>query len=121
MEDAGYEVSTARDGLEALELVNTTAPALVLLDLEMPKLNGLEVTRFMRSRLQTRNVPVVMITSRAGDKYQAQAEEAGVTVMMGKPFSEDELILCVRTLMAQAQHPATVLNTDTTPTALETQ
>lgn len=105
MEDAGYEVSTARDGLEALELVNSIAPALVLLDLEMPKLNGLEVTRFMRGRAQTRAVPVVMITSRASEKYRVQAEEAGVTLMLGKPFSEDELIVSVRRLMAEQRHP----------------
>jgi chemotaxis protein histidine kinase CheA/ActR/RegA family two-component response regulator len=112
MQDAGYEVATARDGLEALELVNRIAPALVLLDLEMPKLNGLEVTRFMRSRAQTRNVPVVMITSRASDRYRVQADEAGVTLMLGKPFSEDELIGSVRRLMAERPAGAeTVLET----------
>ena len=105
MKDAGYEVATARDGLEALELVNSMAPALVLLDLEMPKLNGLEVTRFMRGRAQTRHVPVVMITSRAGEKYRAQADEAGVTLMLGKPFAEDELIISVRKLMAVSADP----------------
>ncbi len=105
MKDAGFEVATARDGLEALELVNSVAPALVILDLEMPKLNGLEVTRFMRSRAQTRHVPVVMITSRASEKYRTQAEEAGVTLMLGKPFAEDELIMSVRKLMAVSTDP----------------
>jgi len=101
MEDAGYEVSTARDGLEALELINALQPALVLLDLEMPKLNGLEVTRFMRGREQTHSVPVIMITSRASERYRSQAHEAGVTLMLGKPFSEDELTQSVRRLMAE--------------------
>ena len=102
MEDAGFEVASARDGLEALELINARTPALVLLDLEMPKLNGLEVTRFMRTRAETRHVPVLMITSRASDKYRAQAENAGVSLMLGKPFADDELIVKVRQLMVNA-------------------
>jgi chemosensory pili system protein ChpA (sensor histidine kinase/response regulator) len=110
MEDAGFEVAAARDGLEALELVNAAAPALVLLDLEMPKLNGLEVTRFMRGRAQTRQVPVLMITSRASDKYRAQAQEAGVTMMLGKPYSEDDLILTVRQLMAESMNEPALEN-----------
>lgn len=110
MEDAGFEVSTARDGLEALELINAMPPALVLLDLEMPRLNGLEVTRFMRNRAPTREVPVLMISSRAGDKYRAQAEEAGVTLMLGKPVTEDDLIATVRRLLSA---PATLVALET--------
>lgn len=102
MEDAGYEVHAARDGLEALELIESISPALVLLDLEMPKLNGLEVTRFMRGRPQTRHVPILMITSRASEKYRTQADEAGVNLMLGKPFSEDDLIVTIRKLMAES-------------------
>lgn len=98
LEDAGYEVAAARDGLEAMELINATAPVLVMLDLEMPKLNGLEVTRFMRGRPQTAETPVLMITSRTGEKYRAQADDAGVTRMMGKPVTEDDLIATVREL-----------------------
>ncbi|MEZ5467792.1 MAG: response regulator, partial [Lysobacterales bacterium] len=106
MQDAGYEVMSARDGLEALELIDRTTPNLVLMDLEMPKLNGLEVTRFMRSRAIQRDIPVVMITSRAGDKYRAQAMEAGVTLMLAKPYSEDELVRVVRELSATQVSPS---------------
>ncbi|MGE4069953.1 MAG: response regulator [Lysobacterales bacterium] len=105
MQDAGYEVMAARDGLEALELIDRSTPNLVLMDLEMPKLNGLEVTRFMRSKATHRDIPVVMITSRAGDKYRAQAVEAGVTLMLAKPYSEDELVRVVRELSTTQLSP----------------
>ncbi len=106
MQDAGYEVLAARDGLEALELIDRSTPSLVLMDLEMPKLNGLEVTRFMRSKAIQRDIPVVMITSRAGDKYRAQAMEAGVTLMLAKPYSEDELVRVVRELSTTQVSPS---------------
>ena len=101
MEDEGYQVAEARDGLEALDLINANPPALVLLDLEMPRLNGLEVTRFMRGRDETRNVPVGMITSRTGERYRVEADEAGVTVLLGKPFQEDGLVRTVQGLMQE--------------------
>lgn len=100
MQDAGYEVAAARDGLEALQLIQQHAPVAVLLDLEMPRMNGLEVCRHLRSDSQTRETPVVMITSRASDKYRLMAEEAGVSRLLGKPFSEDELVNLVRDLVA---------------------
>ncbi len=101
MEDAGFEVAAARDGLEALQLIEQTEPAIVLLDLEMPKLNGLELTRYLRGRSQTKSIPVLMITSRASEKYQVLADAAGVSLMLGKPISEDDLISNVRKLMAR--------------------
>lgn len=100
MEDAGFEVSAARDGLEALQMIEQSDPAIVLLDLEMPKLNGLELTRYLRGRPQTKSIPVLMITSRASEKYRLQADAAGVSLMLGKPVSEDDLVSNVRKLMA---------------------
>ena len=72
----------------------------LLVDLEMPRMNGLEVTRNLRNHVETRDLPVVMITSRATEKHQAMAEQAGVTRMLGKPFSEDTLVALVRGLIA---------------------
>jgi len=100
MEDAGFEVAAARDGLAALQLIEDDLPAIVLLDLEMPKLNGLELTRYLRGRPQTKSIPILMVTSRASDKYRLQADSAGVSLMLGKPVSEDELVSNVRKLMA---------------------
>lgn len=99
LQDAGYEVTGARDGVEALQAIEQTAPAAVLLDLEMPRLNGLEVCRHLRSQSHTRSIPVVMITSRTGEKYQLLAEQAGVTELLSKPVAEDQLLHLVRELI----------------------
>ncbi len=101
MLDAGFEVATARDGFEALAQVQAKPTHALLVDLEMPRMNGLEVTRNLRNQSATRDLPVVMITSRATDKHQAMAEQAGVTRMLGKPFSEDSLVVLVRELIAE--------------------
>lgn len=101
MQDAGFEVETARDGFEALAAIQAKPTHAVLVDLEMPRMNGLEVTRNLRTHPETRDLPVVMITSRATDKHQAMAEQAGVTRMLGKPFSEDGLVALVRELIAE--------------------
>lgn len=100
MQDAGYEVATARDGFEALAEIQARPTHALLVDLEMPRMNGLEVARNLRNHAETRDLPVVMITSRATDKHQAMAEQAGVTRMLGKPFSEDALVQLVRELIA---------------------
>lgn len=101
MQDAGYEVAAARDGLEALQMIAERPPVAVLLDLEMPRMNGLEVCKFLRSQSDSRDLPVIMITSRASDKYRLMAEEAGVTRLLGKPFSEDLLVTLVGELVAE--------------------
>ena len=101
MQDAGYEVAAARDGLEALQMIAERAPVAVLLDLEMPRMNGLEVCKYLRSQSASRDLPVIMITSRASDKYRLMAEEAGVTRLLGKPFSEDVLVTLVGELVAE--------------------
>ncbi|MCC7249539.1 MAG: response regulator, partial [Lysobacter sp.] len=101
MQDAGFEVETARDGFEALAAIQAKPTHAVLVDLEMPRMNGLEVARNLRTHTETRDLPVVMITSRATEKHQAMAEQAGVTRMLGKPFSEDSLVALVRELIAE--------------------
>ncbi len=100
MQDAGFEVETARDGFEALAAIQAKPTHALLVDLEMPRMNGLEVARNLRNQPATRDLPVIMITSRATDKHQAMAAEAGVTRMLGKPFSEDSLVALVRELIA---------------------
>ena len=91
-QDAGFEVRTARDGLEAIEIINGKRPDLVLADLEMPRMNGLELTAHLRANQATRNVPVIMITSRSTDKHRREAETTGVNIYLTKPFMEDELL-----------------------------
>ena len=98
--DAGYDVASASDGFEAIEQIRKKRPALMLTDLEMPNLNGLELTRRVREVPQWADMPVVMITSRAGDKHRKIADEAGVDVYLTKPYLDADLLGHVRRLCA---------------------
>lgn len=100
LQDAGYEVSTARDGFDALDALIRRKADVVLTDLEMPNLNGLELTRRLRESRLWKDMPVVMITSRATHKHLRSAEEAGVDVFLTKPYADDELLAEVRRLVA---------------------
>jgi chemotaxis protein histidine kinase CheA/CheY-like chemotaxis protein len=91
-QDAGFEVRTARDGLEAIEIIKGKRPDLVLADLEMPRMNGLELTAHLRANQATHEMPVIMITSRSTEKHRREAEAMGVNVYLTKPFVEDELL-----------------------------
>ena len=89
--DLGFEVDAARDGVDALALAARRIPALAIVDLEMPRMNGVELCRALRADPRTRDVPVVMITSRSSERHRALAMEAGVDVFLTKPYTEDEL------------------------------
>jgi chemotaxis protein histidine kinase CheA/ActR/RegA family two-component response regulator len=101
LEDAGYDVVTAADGFLALEAVRTKAPAIVLTDLEMPNLNGLELTKRLRELPQFMATPIVMITSRASDKHRDMAQQAGVDLYLTKPYTDANLIDHVKQLTSQ--------------------
>jgi CheY-like chemotaxis protein len=85
-------VVLARDGLEAVKSMDITRPDVVLTDLEMPNMNGLELAAHMRSRPELADLTIVMITSRSMDKHRRQAMSAGVNVYLNKPFSDHELL-----------------------------
>jgi chemosensory pili system protein ChpA (sensor histidine kinase/response regulator) len=88
----GYAVVEARDGVEALEQLQHTIPQVMLLDIEMPRMDGFELVRRMRGDGRFRSVPIIMITSRTAEKHRAHALELGVNVYLGKPYQEDELL-----------------------------
>jgi chemotaxis protein histidine kinase CheA len=90
--DAGYDVRTAIDGVEAITLIEEKVPDLLLTDLEMPKMNGLELAAHLRSHDSTRNLPIVMVTSRSTEKHKSQAMATGVNSYITKPFTNDDLI-----------------------------
>ncbi len=90
--DAGYEVQTACDGLEAVDLLGSVRPDIMFVDMEMPRMNGIELTAHLRSRGGFDELPVVMITSRSTEKHRRQAADAGVNLYLTKPFSDDQLI-----------------------------
>jgi chemosensory pili system protein ChpA (sensor histidine kinase/response regulator) len=90
--DCGYEVATAIDGLDAVAKLAESTPDVLLVDLEMPRMNGLELAAHVRNKSVTRDVPIVMITSRGAEKHRAQAIRSGVTEFMTKPYQEHELL-----------------------------
>lgn len=98
LEDAGYEVATAADGYDALDRLRVKTPALVITDLEMPNLNGLELTRRMREIPQWADIPVIMITSRTSAKHRDEGMRSGVNVYLTKPYQDADLLARVRTL-----------------------
>jgi len=102
MQDSGYDVVTARDGVDALGAVQLRAPDIVLVDLEMPRMNGLELTSALRNRSATKATPVVMITSRFTDKHRQLANDAGVNAFLTKPYSEDLLLNTMDGLLRSA-------------------
>jgi chemotaxis protein histidine kinase CheA/ActR/RegA family two-component response regulator len=100
MRDAGYEVDVASDGFETIAQVEARPTAVLLLDMEMPRMSGLEVARNLRNKPESRDLPILMITSRTASKHRLMAEEAGVTQVLGKPVSEDALVTLVADLIA---------------------
>jgi chemosensory pili system protein ChpA (sensor histidine kinase/response regulator) len=98
--DAGYEFMTAADGLDALDRMAAASPNLLVVDLEMPRMNGLELTRHLRAAENGAELPIIMVTSRSTDKHRREAGEAGVDIYLTKPYSEDSLLDAVETLLA---------------------
>jgi chemosensory pili system protein ChpA (sensor histidine kinase/response regulator) len=92
LEDQGYEVVLARDGLEAVRSLEAVRPDVLLTDLEMPNMNGLELTAHVRARSELAGLTVIMITSRSMDKHRRQALSAGVNVYLTKPYTDHELL-----------------------------
>jgi chemosensory pili system protein ChpA (sensor histidine kinase/response regulator) len=86
----------AADGLQALERLQDELPAVVLSDIEMPRMDGFDLARNIRGDARLAKLPIVMITSRIAQKHREHAKELGVDHYLGKPYAEDELISLVR-------------------------
>jgi len=91
----GYRVMLAKDGLEALELLAQERPAVVLSDIEMPRMDGFDLVRNIRADQKLSDLPVIMITSRIAQKHRDYATELGVNHYLGKPYGEEELLALV--------------------------
>jgi chemosensory pili system protein ChpA (sensor histidine kinase/response regulator) len=96
----GWQALTAKDGIEALETIQSLAqlPDAILLDIEMPRMDGYELTATLRANPNYRNIPIIMLTSRAGDKHRQKALDLGVTGYLVKPYTDDVLLDTVRRL-----------------------
>jgi chemosensory pili system protein ChpA (sensor histidine kinase/response regulator) len=92
----GYRVALAADGLQGLEQLQKERPALVLSDIEMPRMDGFDFVRNIRADEHLRDLPVIMITSRIAEKHREHARELGVDHYLGKPYSEEQLLALVR-------------------------
>ncbi|NHB57623.1 response regulator [Acinetobacter sp. 194] len=99
LERQGFDVVTAKDGVDAIEQLHTVRPDLMLLDIEMPRMDGFEVTSLIRHDEVHQALPIIMITSRTGEKHRERAMSLGVTSYMGKPFQEDELLATIQKLL----------------------
>ncbi|MGO1002294.1 Hpt domain-containing protein [Lysobacter sp. CA196] len=104
LERHNFEVITAKDGIDALERMAERVPDLMLLDIEMPRMDGYELATQMKADARMREVPIVMITSRTGEKHRQRAFEIGVERYLGKPYQELELIRNVFELLGIARH-----------------
>ena len=108
LEKAGYRVKLASDGLEALEIVTTGGCDLVITDLEMPRTNGYELMMHLRQNRETANIPIMVVTSRAGAKHRDRALKEGGSAFMVKPVQEDQFVAQVQQLIGSSgqSHPA---------------
>jgi chemosensory pili system protein ChpA (sensor histidine kinase/response regulator) len=100
----GYRVALANDGLQALERLQEEVPEVILSDIEMPRMDGFDLARNIRADARTREVPIIMITSRIAEKHREHARELGVDHYLGKPYSEDELLGLVRSYCSNLEN-----------------
>ena len=91
----GYQVVLAKDGIDALQQLQAVTPDVMLVDIEMPHMDGFDLTRNIRNDDRTRHIPIIMITSRTAAKHRTYAMELGVNEYLGKPFQEDALLAAI--------------------------
>lgn len=105
VKNQGWAPLAAKDGVEAIEVLQRSSrpPDVILMDVEMPRMDGYELTTTLRAQKNYKNTPIIMITSRAGEKHRNKAFAAGVNEFLVKPFQEDELISMVRSCLAKGK------------------
>jgi len=92
LEREGYRVATAKDGVDALEQLKDTLPSVMLVDIEMPRMDGFDLTRNLRADPRTQQLPIIVISSRTAEKHRTHAAQLGVNAFLGKPYPEAELL-----------------------------
>ncbi len=96
LERHGMKVMTAKDGVDALSILQDHLPDVILLDIEMPRMDGYEVATQVRADARLSDMPIIMITSRVGEKHRARAIELGVNDYLGKPYQDSQLLEAIR-------------------------
>ena len=92
LEKNNYKVVTAKDGVDAVQTLQDFTPDIILLDIEMPRMDGYELATHVKNNTRLKNVPIIMITSRTGEKHRQRALDIGVQEYLGKPYNESELL-----------------------------
>jgi chemosensory pili system protein ChpA (sensor histidine kinase/response regulator) len=100
----GYQVLTAKDGVDGLEQLLEMVPDVLLVDIEMPRMDGFDFTRNVRADARLKGIPIIMITSRTADKHRNYAMEIGVNHYLGKPYQEEELLALVADYVKQQRN-----------------
>lgn len=95
----GYQVVTAKDGMDALQQLQDVIPDVILLDIEMPRMDGFELARNIRDDGRTKHIPLIVISSRTAEKHRAVAKEIGIDAYLGKPFQDEELLANIETFI----------------------
>jgi chemosensory pili system protein ChpA (sensor histidine kinase/response regulator) len=101
LERHNIQVTTAKDGLDAVAMLQTQVPDLAILDIEMPRMDGFEVIAHVRNQPNLRHMPIIMVTSRGGDKHRERAMNLGVNDYLTKPYQEDQLMHAIRTILGE--------------------
>ncbi len=101
LEREGFNVITAKDGVDALRILQDETPDVMLLDIEMPRMDGFEVAKNIRTTTRWQAIPIIMITSRTGEKHREHALSLGVDRYMGKPYQEESLLASIQELLAK--------------------
>jgi chemosensory pili system protein ChpA (sensor histidine kinase/response regulator) len=102
LERRGVKVYTARDGLDAITVLQEHAVDVILLDIEMPRMDGYQFATHVRNDPKLKAVPIIMITSRSGEKHRAKAIEIGVNDYLSKPYQESVLIAAIQALVGRS-------------------
>ena len=100
----------AKNGSEALQILQESKPDVMLVDLEMPKMNGFELIKQVRANTATASIPIIIISSRSAEKHQKIAKSLGVDVFLGKPYREEELLKHLSTFVKQESVSSLQLN-----------
>jgi chemosensory pili system protein ChpA (sensor histidine kinase/response regulator) len=106
LERNGMRVMTAKDGVDALSILQEHIPDVILLDIEMPRMDGYELATQVRADARLTDIPIVMITSRVGEKHRARAIEIGVNDYLGKPYQENQLLDAIEPLVQARRRKA---------------
>ena len=101
LERHNIQVVTAKDGVDAVALLQTQVPDLAILDIEMPRMDGFEVLAHIRNQARLQHLPIIMVTSRGGEKHRERAMKLGVNDYLTKPYQEEQLMQSIRKILGE--------------------